>query len=96
MPCVVSAEVPLVSIVCLGRSPPCAQCLTASVAAAAAAAVLGAASESLHSSSTVCAPAPAPVWRSPPQQGLAVPLQHRLCQDDCIRPVRRLPVKDLP
>ncbi len=69
----------------------------------AAQAVLGAASESLHSSpiqpsSTVCGPAwtPVPVWRSTPQQGLAVPLQHRLCQDDCIRPVRRFPVSDLP
>ncbi|KAA8582286.1 hypothetical protein FQN60_009026 [Etheostoma spectabile] len=76
----------------LGRLPRQAQCCSSSVAAV---------YESIHSShvqpsSTVCDPAPAPVWRSPLQQGLAVPLQHRLCQDDCIRPVRRFPVNDLP
>lgn len=65
------------------------------------AAVLGAVSESLGSSpvqpsSTVCSPAPTPAWQSPLWRGPAAPLQHRLCQDDCIRPVRRFPVKDLP
>lgn len=80
----------------LGCSPQQAQCCNTNMAA-----VLGAVSESLHSSpvqpsSTVCARAPAPVRQPPTRQGLAVPLQHRLCQDDCIRPVRRFPVNDLP
>lgn len=94
---------------CVGWGSPCQHYLFVSGSVrgvhpsrpGAALAVLGAACESLHSSSvqpssTVCAPALAPVWRSVPQQGLAVPFQHRQCQDDCIRPVRRFPVNDLP
>lgn len=100
MPCGVSAEVFPICVSAVRSSVLLfqqAQCCTTNMAA-----VLGAVvSESLHSSpvqpsSTVCAPAPAPVWQSPPQRGVAVPLQHRLCQDDCIRPVRRFPVNDLP
>lgn len=65
------------------------------------AAVLGAVSVSRHSrivqaSSAARTAATIAQWPSPLRQGLSEPLQLSLCQDDCIRPVRRFPVKDFP